>query len=106
MNGSFILYILNALLTTQSLNFCKNCKFYRSRIEKTGEKTLGKCTYFQIVYKETYNLISGELIESSSDYEFCGKARLYENLCGASGKFYSSKNNDSSSKNLKTICDL
>jgi len=83
-----VLFILYSLLTVESLKFCSNCKFYRPWIEWPADKTMGKCTYFPIVYKESYNLVSGELIESASDYEFCGKARIYENLCGKSGKYY------------------
>ena len=81
------------LLTTESLQFCSNCKFYRRWIEWPAEKTMGKCTYFPIVYKESYNLISGELIESSSEYEWCSKARNDENFCGKAGKYYVPKNN-------------
>ena len=140
----FKIFILNILLSTKSFKFCNNCKYYKPWIEWPADKTMGKCTYFPIVYKESYNLISGELIESSSDYEFCNKARNYEKLCGNSGKHYTPnlsddlqtstklvvggvnapsaaggykvedpigpltrpKNNDSSLKNLKTICDL
>ena len=125
------LFILYTLLTVESLKFCANCKFYKPWIEWPADKTMGKCTYFPIVYKESYNIVSGELIEGASDYEFCGKARIYENLCGKSGKYYTPnssgdrrsptelslrnvggvnatrpKNNDSSTKNLKTVCDL
>lgn len=103
MKALFLFFIL---LTAESFKFCNNCKFYRPWIEWPAEKTMGKCSYFPLEYKESYNLISGELIESASDYEFCYNARVFENLCGNSGKYYTQKNNDSTPKNLKTICDL
>jgi len=88
----FLLFF--TLLPTESLKFCNNCKFYKPWIEWPAEKTMGKCTYFPIVYKESYNMISGELIEGSNDYEFCTTARNFENFCGKSGKYYSPKKND------------
>lgn len=106
MNAFFIFYILNTLLTTQSFKFCNYCKFYRPFIEWPAEKTMGKCSYFPLEYKESYNLVSGELIESASDYEFCYNARSFENLCGNSGKYYLPKNNDSAPNNLKSNCEL
>ena len=96
MNVFFMFFTL--LFTANSLKFCKNCKFYKPWTEWTGQTNLGKCTYFPIVYKETYNLVSGELIESSNDYEWCGKARIFESLCGDSGKYYVAKNNGTNSK--------
>jgi len=91
-----LFFLFFTIVTTESLIFCSNCKFYRPWIEWPADKTMGKCIYFPIVYKESYNLISGELIEGSNDYEFCGKARIYENLCGKSGKCYVPKKNNTS----------
>lgn len=85
----FLLFV--TLLSTESYKFCSNCKFYRPLIEWPADKTMGKCSYFPKVYEESYNLISGELIEGSSDYEFCHKARNSAKLCGKSGKCFSPK---------------
>jgi len=69
------------------MKYCINCKFYKPHME-VADKTMGLCTYFPIKIHERYHIVSGELLESESYYESCSKARIFDNLCGKSGKYF------------------
>ena len=92
-------FLLLTLLSAESVKFCGQCKHYRPWIQRPADLTMGKCSYFPVVYNEKYNIISGELIKSSSDYEWSDKARIDENLCGKAGKCFVPKNNETDASN-------
>jgi hypothetical protein len=101
-----VFYVVLSMLSAECYKFCTNCKYYRPSKEFPTDTTMGKCGYFPTVYNETYNVRTGELIASSSDYEWCRKARNWGGLCGTTGKYFTPKNMDSEDCDLNSLCDM
>ena len=80
----FLILITN-IKSSKPVIKCSNCKYY---LPNKYDAIFSKCLYNPTKLEETYDLITGELIEDNSDYEYCTNARLYNYLCGESAKFY------------------
>lgn len=85
-----IKHVSKAHLSTPPLKKCINCKYYIPN-KDIDDVIFAKCLYNPIKLNKVFNLISGELIEDNSEYEYCTTARHYEYLCGIYGKNYRPK---------------
>jgi hypothetical protein len=87
------IFLFFLVTTAMSINIkkCINCKYFIQN-KHVNDIIFGKCFYYPLKLDKVFNLISGELIEDNSDYEYCITARNYNNLCGPNGKNYLEKN--------------
>jgi len=53
-----------------------------------SDTLFGQCLFNPTKLDKVFDLISGELLEDNSEYEYCITARQFEYLCGVSGKNY------------------
>jgi hypothetical protein len=74
----------------QTYKKCFHCKYYIPN-QHVNDVVFGKCLYNPVKLDKVYNLISGELIEDNSEYEYCTTARHYNYLCGPDAKNYITK---------------
>lgn len=88
MNSLFILLVLlTKTVSIPTQKKCIDCKYYIQN-QYVSDKIFGKCLYNPIKLNKIFDLITGELIADTSEYEYCTDARYFEYLCGASGKNY------------------
>jgi hypothetical protein len=91
MKFIFLILVTKTLsLQLHTQKNCINCKYYIQN-QYIDDKIFGKCLYNPNKLHKIFNLITGELIEDNSDYEYCTTARQFNYLCGASGKNYRPK---------------
>jgi len=87
MKYIFIFLILTKIYSKNIIKKCIDCKYYLQN-KYVDDQIFGKCLFNPTKLDKVYDLISGELLEDNSDYEYCITARQFKYLCGSSAKFF------------------
>jgi hypothetical protein len=92
----FLLLNLGFLILCSSLNkpnFCKDCKYFISSdtLFFPSSTEFGRCKLFPREPENDNYLVTGEKIESKTEYKYCSIIRNNNNLCGIEGKLFEIK---------------
>jgi len=87
---NLMMLIVSCYSTTKPV-FCKDCKFFmptRNPLLFPDYNSWGKCGRNPRVIEYEYYLITGKKGKNEIDYHYCNTARKFDDLCGATGKYY------------------